>query len=97
MSAQCPVCPIADIIAAFRHFRKVPTPDIGVGSFKGTSWPDLWWSHRFRHAEEDDHALAAATCGDSFGRDAETAINILPVVHDPNIARRSDCKIGLHL
>src|SRR5262245_56912836 len=28
MSAECPVCPMADIIAAFRHFRKVPKPAV---------------------------------------------------------------------
>jgi hypothetical protein len=32
-----------------------------------------------------------------FVGNAQAAINLLPIVHDPNVARWADGKIGLHL
>src|SRR5262245_39965011 len=58
--------------------------------------PDLRRTHRLGHAEEDHDALAAAARRERL-IDAEAAVDVLPVVHHPNIARRRDSEIRLHL
>src|SRR5271166_3515076 len=52
---------------------------------------------RLGHAVEDCDTLAAAAGRERFVRYAKAAVNILPVVHDPDVARRVDGEIGLHL
>src|SRR5215813_15419544 len=49
------------------------------------------------HADEHRDALAATAGGQGFGRHAKAAVEVLPVVHHPHIARRSNGEIGLHL
>ena len=58
---------------------------------------DLRCTHRLGHAEEDHHTLPAAAGRECFGRYPEAALNVLPVVHHPDVARWSDREIGLHL
>ena len=52
---------------------------------------------RFRHPEEDHDPFSAAPSRERFVGNAEATIYILPIIRDPNVARRSDGKIGLHL
>src|SRR4051812_6391281 len=59
--------------------------------------PDLRRTYRLGHTEEDRDALAAAAGRELLGRHAEAAVEVLPVVHDPHVARRPDREIGLHL
>src|ERR1700757_1564562 len=59
--------------------------------------PDLRCTYWLRHPEEDHDTLSAAPGRKRFVRNAEAAIDVLPIIHDPNVARRSDGKIGLHL
>jgi len=59
--------------------------------------PDLRRANRFGHSEEDHDALTAAARREHFVGVAEAAFDVLPVVHHPDIARRRDCEIGLHL
>jgi len=54
-------------------------------------------AHWFRHPEEDHDTLSAAPGWERFVGNAQAAINLLPIVHDPNVARWADGKIGLHL
>ena len=49
------------------------------------------------HAVEDHDALAAAAGRKRFARRADAAVDILPVVHHPDIASRIDIQVGLHL
>jgi hypothetical protein len=48
-------------------------------------WPNLWCADRLGHAVEDRNALAAAAGRKRFGRRAEAAVDVLPVVHHPDI------------
>jgi hypothetical protein len=66
-------------------------------SLKPACWSYLGRSHRLRHPEEDHDTLSATPGRECFVGNAEAAIYILPIIHDPNVARRSDGKIGLHL
>src|SRR3954452_2486155 len=59
--------------------------------------PDLRRTYRLGHTEEDREALAAAARREFLGRHAEAAVEVLPVVHDPHVARRPDREVGLHL
>src|SRR5262245_45160101 len=59
--------------------------------------PDLGSSDGLGHAEEDRDTLAAAARRERLVRVAEAAVDVLPVVHHPDIARRADREIGLHL
>src|SRR5262245_47905206 len=53
-------------------------------------------THRLGHAEEDHDALAAAARRERLVG-AEAAIDVLPVIHHPHVARRCDSKVRLHL
>src|SRR5262249_61324114 len=53
-------------------------------------------AHGFGHAEKDRYALAAAACRQRLVV-AVATVDVLPVVHHPHVARRSDREIGLHL
>ena len=61
---------------------------IVIISLKWSRGTDLRWPHRLCHAEEDYHALAAAAGRQCFAVLAKAAINVLPVVHDPDITGR---------
>jgi hypothetical protein len=58
---------------------------------------DLRGANRLGHAEEDHHALAAAAGRERFVGTWEAAIDVLPVVHHPDVTRRRDRDIGLNL
>jgi hypothetical protein len=53
-------------------------------------WTDLRCVYRLRHAVEDRDALAAASGREYLVGVAEAAVDILPVVHQPDVARRID-------
>src|SRR5262249_11575275 len=59
--------------------------------------PDLRRTHRLGHAEEDHHALAATARPQRLVGVAEAAVDVLPVVHHPYVARRRDREVRLHL
>src|SRR5262249_22485361 len=48
---------------------------------------DLRCTHRFGHAKEDRHTLTAAARRERFFGFAEATVDVLPVVHHPNVAR----------
>src|SRR5271169_845771 len=58
---------------------------------------DLRGADRLSHAVEDRNALAAAQGRECFGGRAEATVDVLPIVHHPDIAGRVDREIGLHL
>src|SRR5262249_36557484 len=58
--------------------------------------PDLRRTHWLGHAEEDHDALAAAARRERLVV-AEAAVDVLPVVHHPHVARRRDSEVRLHL
>src|SRR5262245_6345754 len=57
--------------------------------------PDLRRAHGLGHAEEDHDPLAAAAGRERLLGIAEAAVDVLPVVHNPDVAGRSDREIGL--
>src|SRR5262245_48446316 len=54
-------------------------------------------THRLGHAEEDRDALAAAARREHLAGVLVATVDVLPVVHHPNVARRRDGKVRLHL
>ena len=64
---------------------------------KRTCRPNLWRSHWLRHPIKDDHSLTAAAGRKCFVGRTHTAIDILPVVADPNVAGWIDADVNLHL
>src|SRR5215472_16432996 len=58
---------------------------------RGALWllgrPDLRRTHRLGHAEEDRHSLTAAPRRQRLLRVGEAAVDVLPVVHHPHVAR----------
>src|SRR5215475_10182141 len=58
---------------------------------------DLRGAHRLSHAEEDHDALTAAARGQRLACVFVATVDVLPVVHHPDIARRRNRKISLHL
>ena len=59
--------------------------------------PDLRCAHRLGHAVEDHDALAAAAGRERLVGRTDTAVDVLPVVHHPDVACRIDGDIDLHL
>ena len=62
-----------------------------------TRRPDLRCANWLGHSIKDHHALAAAARRERFSGIPEATVNVLPVVHRPDVARRIDGDIGLHL
>src|SRR5262245_2979867 len=58
---------------------------------------DLRGPHRLGHAEEDHDTLAPAARRERLVGAAEAAVDVLPVVHHPDVARRRDSEVCLHL
>jgi hypothetical protein len=54
----------------------------------------LYW---LGHPVKNHYALATTTGGECFGRKTEATFEVLPVVHHPNITRRIDSEVCLHL
>src|SRR5262245_31626974 len=48
---------------------------------------DLRRAHGLRHPMEDDHALSTAAGRERFCGAGKTAVDVLPVVHHPDVAR----------
>ena len=61
------------------------------------SRPDLRRAHRLGHAEQDHAPLATAAGREWFVRYANAAVDVLPIIDDPDVARRPDGDIGLRL
>src|SRR5208282_2056053 len=74
-----------------------PEPARSATRLIRTSWPDLRGAHRLGHAKKHSHTLSAATRRKRFLGITEAAVDVLPVVHRPDVAGRVDCNIGLHL
>jgi hypothetical protein len=66
-------------------------------SLRLSHWSDLRHSHRLGHAVENYNALAAAARRQRLGRYTIAAVNVLLVVCHPDVARRIDVDIDLHL
>src|SRR5690242_13210194 len=69
----------------------------GAIALRLSRWTDLRRTHRLSHTKEDGDTLPAAVSRDCFGRHSEATVYVLPVVYYPDVARRPDCEIGLHL
>ena len=65
--------------------------------YRLSHWSDLRHSHWLGHAVENYNALAAAARRQRLGRLAIASVNVLPVVRHPDVARRIDVDIDLHL
>src|SRR5262245_40295604 len=81
LRAQCNCLPPLDkdlIDSPFRHT---------TGRLVRPRGPDLRCSHRLGHAEEDHDALATAARRERLVGAAEAAVDVLPVVHHPHVAR----------
>ena len=72
-------------------------PASSHGLLQWSGGADLRDVHRLGHAEEDHDALSAAASRQRFARVFVAAVDVLPVVHDPDVARRRDGKVRLHL
>src|SRR5262249_24565071 len=59
--------------------------------------PDLRCAYRLCHPVKDDYALAAAARRQRLLSVGEAAVDVLPVVHYPHVARGRDGEISLHL
>jgi hypothetical protein len=59
--------------------------------------PNLRGANWLRHAVENDYSLTTTTGRERFGRYTVAAVNVLPVVRYPDVARRIDVNIDLHL
>src|SRR5208283_3161175 len=68
-----------------------------VAALKPVRWPDLRRAHGLGHAVEYHDALAAAARRERLRRAGVTAVDVLPVVHRPDVARRIDVDVSLHL
>src|SRR5271165_2225139 len=62
-----------------------------------TSRAYLRGAYRLGHAVEDSHALSAAARRERLFGCTDTAVDVLPVVHHPDVSRRVDAEVGLHL
>src|SRR6516164_11416635 len=58
---------------------------------------DLRGADRLGHPKEDHDALTATAGRERLIRYPKATVDILPVVHDPDITCRSNREIGLHL
>src|SRR5262249_58798110 len=63
----------------------------------GRSRSDLGRSHGLCHSEEHDDSLAAAAGRERLLGRTDAALDILPIVHSPDIPRRANRDVGLHL
>jgi hypothetical protein len=81
-------------------FIKAEMQVVGLFSCAGlrlSGRPHLRRAYRLRHSEEDRDALTAAAGRQDFRGDAEATIDVLPIVHDPDITCGSYREIRLHL
>src|SRR5262245_49451400 len=58
------------------------------GPLVRSCWTDLRRANRLSHAEANHDTLSAASRRSSFIRQAEATVDVLPVVHHPDIAGR---------
>lgn len=77
------------IVGRVKHLRRV-RPASGSGRMPSVRprRTDLRRADRLRHAEEDRDALSTAACRQGFVDHAEAAVDVLPVVHDPDVTGR---------
>src|SRR5215470_4015256 len=70
-----------------RTFASSIRSPIKSGALRLLGRPDLRRTHRLGHAEEDRHSLTAAPRRQRLLRVGEAAVDVLPVVHHPHVAR----------
>src|SRR5262249_14927481 len=89
-SAPCAWLARADELPVVLHADDAP-------ALRRARRPDLWCADGLGHTVEDHDALTAAARRGRFISAREAAVDVLPVVHRPDVSCRIDGNISLHL